>query len=537
MFLANSSFASTTADQQARLIEELMQMIRAARHAQATASERYPQPEGEISDSAQQPLEDAIAHEPAIAPEQEMQNVRIYAGRRVIYGQLAEGELRNEITIDHAEELLAAMQQPQSTADTAQYARKDPNYVIKIGDEVFLRQERDETVTVNRFQPQLNLESPKFEPVSQEQDTVDWTAKDELRVASLLLNPLDDERLIYDRVEIFGYEISQDSHGSDTYLQITKDHQPVLIAKNGEVVFEDGHPEQHHILQQAIPRQEQVFWVAEVPQPQVDPALDPSREVVVDRHIPATLKVNNAIDSFPEGGTKQLLQTTVNDQAPNRARQAVDWLVSRPEAWQDHQTSRSILNLFKRGYERTGESSYGAGNYSISFHGKNIYSLSDVHGTLVKFKVSNSPIPLVTEPRIDVLEKSDRLGSFHRQSIKSLKDEGIIPQGSPDVEALYLIRVQRAERTIQSFMQLQKVTSWEQEGLPYKFEIGDRGFMQITDQKSWRGVIYQREAGKVISKLNTTDFARFERMQQGIQQYQQAQQNQAPKKSKGLEVD
>jgi hypothetical protein len=532
MFLANSSFASTTADQQARLVEELMQMIRAARQAQAVASEHHSKPEGEISDSAQPPVENAIA------PEPEMQNVRIYAGRRVIYGQLAEGEFRNEISIDHAEELLTAMQKPQSTVDTGQYARKDPNYVIKVGDEIFLRQERDGTVTVNRFQPQPNLENPEAESVAQAQDTTaEWTAKDELKTASLLLNPLDDERLIYDRVEIFGYEISQNTHGNDTYLQITKDHQPVLTAKNGEVVFEDGHPEQHRILQQAIPQQEQVFWVTEVPQPQVDPTIESPREVVVDRHIPATLKVNNAIDTFPESGTKQLLQTTVNDQAPNHAKQAVGWLVSRPEAWRDHQTARSTLNLFKRGYERTGESSYGAGNYSISFHGKNTYSLSDVHGTLIKFKVSNPPVPLVTEPRIAVLEKSDRLGSFHRQSLKSLKDEGIIPQGSPDVEALYLNRVQRAERTIQSFMQLQKVTSWEQEGLPYKFEIGDRGFMQITDQKSWRGVIYQREAGKVISKLNTTDFARFERMQQGVQQYQQAQQNQAPKKSKGLEVD
>jgi hypothetical protein len=530
MFLANSSFASTTADQQARLIEELMQMIRAARQAQA-ASERSSKPESEV-DSVQPPLKEATIPEQAIAPEPEMQDVRIYAGRRVIYGQLAEGEFRNEITIDHAEELLTAMQQPQSTADTAQYARKDPNYVIKIGDEVFLRQERDGTVTVNRFQPQLNLESPKTEPVASAQDRAEWTAEDELRTASLLLNPLDDERLMYDRVEIFGYEISQNTHGNDTYLQITKDHQPVLTAKNGEVVFEDGHPEQHRILEQAIPRQEQVFWVAEVPQ---DP-IGTSPEVVVDRHIPATLKVNNVIDGFPETGTKQLLQTTVNDQAPNRARQAVGWLVSRPEAWRDHQMARSTLSLFKRGYERTGESSYGAGNYSLSFHGKNTYSLSDVHGTLIKFKVSNPPIPLMTEPRIDILEKSDRLGSFHRQSLKSLKEEGIIPQGSPDVEALYLIRVQKAERTIQSFMQLQKVTSWEQEGLPYKFEVGDRGFMQITDQKSWRGVIYQREAGKVISKLNTTDFARFERMQQGVQQYQQAQQP-TPKKSKGLEVD
>jgi hypothetical protein len=533
MFLANSSFASTTADQQARLIEELMQMIRAARQAQ-DASERPSKSESEV-DSVQPPLEEATVPEQAIAPEPEMQDVRIYAGRRVIYGQLAEGEFRNEITIDHAEELLTAMQQPQSMVNTAQYTRKDPNYVIKISDEIFLRQERDGTVTVNRFQPQLDLDNPKTEPIASVQDRADWTVADELRIASLLLNPLGDERLIYDRVEIFGYEISQNSHGNDTYLQITKDHQPVLTAKNGEVVFEDGHPEQHRILQQAIPRQEQVFWVAEVPQPQVDP-IGTSPEVVIDRHIPATLKVNNAIDSFPETGTKQLLQTTVNDQAPNLARQAVGWLVSRPEVWRDHQTSRSILNLFKRGYERTGEPSYGAGNYSISFHGKNTYSLSDIHGTLIKFKVSNSPIPLMTEPRIDVLEKSDRLGDFHRQSLKFLKDEGIVPQGSPDVEALYLIRVQKAERTIQSFMQLQKVTSWEQEGLPYKFEVGDRGFMQITDQKSWRGVIYQREAGKVISKLNTTDFARFERMQQGVQQYQQAQQ-QNPKKSKGLEVD
>jgi hypothetical protein len=536
MFLANSSFASTTADQQARLIEELMQMIRSARHAQAASSERLPSSGSESDLPAQPPLEDAIA------PDAEMQNVRIYAGRRVIYGQLAEGEFRNEITVDHAEDLLTVMQQPQSTADIAQYVRKDPNYVIKIGDEIFLRQERDGVITVNRFQPQVNLETPKLETVVEKQDTSEWTAADELRTASLLLNPLGDERLIYDRVEIFGYEISQSKHGNDTYLQITQDNQPVLTAKNGEVVFEDGNPEHHRILQQAIPCQEQVFWVAEVPQPQVDPAIAAPREVVVDRHIPATLKVNNAIDTFPEDGTKQLLQTTVNGSQDwtkhlhQGARQAVDWLVSRPEAWRDHQTARSALNLFNRGYERTGESSYGAGNYSISFHGQNTYSLSDVHGTLIKFKVSNPPIPLLTELRIDVLEKSDRLGSFHRQSLNSLKDEGIIPQGSPDIEALYLIRVQRAERTIQSFMQLQKVTSWEQEGLPYKFEIGDRGFMQITDQKSWRGVIYQKEAGKVVSKLNTTDFARFERMQQGVQQYQQAQQ-QAPKKSKGLEVD
>jgi hypothetical protein len=244
--------------------------------------------------------------------------------------------------------------------------------------------------------------------------------------------------------------------------------------------------------------------------------------------------------------TKQLLQTTtipsqdwskqVLHQLDQSARETVSWLVSRPEVWRDNQTARRTLELFKRGYERTGEQSYGADNYRLSFHGKNTYSLSDAHGTLMKFKVSNPPIPLVTEQSIQILEKSDRLGKSHRQALKSLRVEGVMPQGSPDVEAIYLTRIQKAEQTIHTFMQLQNSTSWEQEGSPYKFEIGDRGFIRITDQKSGRDVIYQREAGKVSSKLNAADFARFDRMQQSVQQYQSIHQNHEAKKSKGLEL-
>ncbi len=69
---------------------------------------------------------------------------------RVIFGQLASGEQRNELSEAKAGVILAVLKEsPTETIDSAVYAGKKPLLEIRNGEEVLLRQERDGVISTN----------------------------------------------------------------------------------------------------------------------------------------------------------------------------------------------------------------------------------------------------------------------------------------------------------------------------------------------------------------------------------------------------
>jgi hypothetical protein len=75
---------------------------------------------------------------------------------RMIYGAMADGKIRNELTPEKLQGLLDGIQQPKSEGIEAQnYRGKTAAIEIRDAGIILFRQEKDSTITVNQFQHQL----------------------------------------------------------------------------------------------------------------------------------------------------------------------------------------------------------------------------------------------------------------------------------------------------------------------------------------------------------------------------------------------
>ena len=99
------------------------------------------------------------------------------------------------------------------------------------------------------------------------------------------------------------------------------------------------------------------------------PLLDIEPEMGDQSQTPPALDIaERQLEQLPEGHTKELLQSTTQawqEQIKPGLEKGVNWLVSKAEAWRNHQTARAALAIFQRGYERTGEKSYQLGSYTV----------------------------------------------------------------------------------------------------------------------------------------------------------------------------
>ncbi len=250
-----------------------------------------------------------------------------------------------------------------------------------------------------------------------------------------------------------------------------------------------------------------------------------------DQILPAIAVLERATAKLPAGVTQQLLQTTARDWSQQvqglqqGLRQGLGWLAAKVEDWRHQQVARAALDLFNRGYERTGERTYQLGEYSISLKGRNLYTLRNSKGELMRFQAFKPLIPGLTRQSIQGLSTNVRLGSFQAKELQAMQqNRGFTPQGDLDVEAAYNAKTSRVEQIVTQFLQTKaQANVWDKEGGKFKLEIGDAGMLRITDKQEDRGVVFQREAGQVFSQLGARDFAHFDRLAAKMQQSEQVQ--------------
>jgi hypothetical protein len=74
---------------------------------------------------------------------------------RMIYGAMADGQIRNELTPERLQGLLDSLQQPKTEGvDPKQYKGKTASIEIRDAGIILFRQEKDSSITVNQFQHQ-----------------------------------------------------------------------------------------------------------------------------------------------------------------------------------------------------------------------------------------------------------------------------------------------------------------------------------------------------------------------------------------------
>jgi hypothetical protein len=648
-FTVNPAEAQAMQEDVAQLMSAIAQVARSL-----SASFKFPQP-----------------IQPARSPQTEKpETIQIRMGRRLVYGQMADGQFRNDLYPDRLKLLFEALQRPVTQGvDLDKYKGKMPAIEIRDGDQILFREERDGTVTVNqiefklqqqkesasswqtRSQPDLNQQQQQVQQIQElrvlslavldlqgttdseqlrqyqaddfliteslgdrtltitasDGSTVLQTSKDgqilqadlaiipialqqidvayrqaeeqqwlresgELppsdltpneqsqsvqaqdiaRTARTLLNPFGETEPIYDFVSVQGYRIAQNEDG----LIVTRSDADdlVLIERDGQV-WDYGATRQDWENFQRFQAQNPMSGVEGMRQSihdRVDLTADVTPlEAEGENQLPAIAIAQQEAARLPNSHTKDLLQAThqtwkrqSDRRVGLRLQEENNWLSIRPESKRNQKTARAALQLFQRGYSRTEEQGYEMGSYAIHHQGKNVYSLSDARGELLRFQTRSSLIPGWNRPVIQILSHSKRLSSYHQQDLRMMqRDKSLMPLGALDVEANYGAKTQQVERTVRSFLLKMQAQSWDKEGGRYRFETG-HNMISIVDKQDGRGEVYRRENGKVFSNLGGSDFAHFdrlaERLQTQRQQITQPSQQPSPVRSKknspGLEL-
>jgi hypothetical protein len=87
--------------------------------------------------------------------QQKPESPEIRMNGRMVYGAMADGQIRNEITPEKLQGLLDSLQQPKTQGvDPKQYKGKTAAIEIRDAGIILFRQEKDSSITVNQFQHQ-----------------------------------------------------------------------------------------------------------------------------------------------------------------------------------------------------------------------------------------------------------------------------------------------------------------------------------------------------------------------------------------------
>jgi hypothetical protein len=87
--------------------------------------------------------------------QQKPESPEIRMNGRMVYGAMADGQIRNELTPERLQGLLDSLQQPKTEGvDPKQYKGKTATIEIRDAGIILFRQEKDSSITVNQFQHQ-----------------------------------------------------------------------------------------------------------------------------------------------------------------------------------------------------------------------------------------------------------------------------------------------------------------------------------------------------------------------------------------------
>jgi hypothetical protein len=85
--------------------------------------------------------------------QQKPESPEIRMNGRIVYGRMADGQIRNELTPERLQGLLDSLQQPQTEGiNPKHYKGKTAAIEVRDAGIILFRQEKDSSITVNQFQ-------------------------------------------------------------------------------------------------------------------------------------------------------------------------------------------------------------------------------------------------------------------------------------------------------------------------------------------------------------------------------------------------
>ncbi|MBD1847996.1 hypothetical protein H6F89_32435, partial [Cyanobacteria bacterium FACHB-63] len=240
------------------------------------------------------------------------------------------------------------------------------------------------------LQWRMESNEPPPEDLSLDWQAQNLQAQDIAHTAQFLMNPLGDEKPLYDTVAIADYKITQDANG----LTVMRGNDElVLTVREGQVWDYGSTGHDWKTFQRLQPQRSNLTEGIQFhSEDRVDLTADfTPMSADGENTLPAIAVAQREATKLPDGATKQLLQAThqnwkqqVVQGLGQGLRETMSWLASRPETMRDQSIARSSLELFDRGHLRTSEKTYEVGNFKVSLKGANIYIVSDASGELMR---------------------------------------------------------------------------------------------------------------------------------------------------------
>lgn len=289
-----------------------------------------------MSTSSVNQLIDAIAERSGVDPEAMDLKIRFGKNGRTIFGQMASGEQRDELTEDRIDLISAVIKEaPSQGVELNVYAQKNPQLEIRSGDNILFRQERDGVVSTNALwqaETEVDLDNswstqiaaiPAIvsEPEGLSITTPQEAAQAIVAMADELINPLGDQPSTEPVVMIGDYTLVAQGNN----LAVMLNESPVAYRMGTEAIA----------VADTLPAIAQAFsqWVAE---PSLSPPITtefyrdsaqepPFAQVPTIGLPPALVVASQQIAQLPESDSKALFQSVVEDLAAHsqRAVQAV----------------------------------------------------------------------------------------------------------------------------------------------------------------------------------------------------------------------
>jgi hypothetical protein len=447
----------------------------------------------------QQTLNDTIQWIASRKPQQtdKEEILRIWMGNgkdgrilRQVYGPLANGENRNDLTPERLRSILDALQEPATEGiDPTLYAKRKPAIEIKIGDTTLFRQERDGVVTVNQIQLQRQnqKESEQQAVVSDgQQSTIAETsdssteatgrspevepekiAQDIAQTARYLLNPFGEaQHPLLTKARFQNFTLDYDANTDS--LTIHRGQQPIVREQAGQVENLGATAADWRVFNSLNER------ILNVSPTQENVGREQPTAVQPAQASSPRLQAAQVADRQLARLAHQPLQTFFG----RILHGAATWLNQTLENWQLATVAHTASQAFQQGYDRTGESAYQVGDFRVSQQQGNLFLLSDRTGGLLQFQ---------NLPRgVKVVAASDRLTQPSiRNAINQLSS--MLPEGNHETD--YAFRVREAEQTVRDFLTYMKTSVWDYEQGRFRLEMIDNQVL-ITSKQDRRGQIH-----------------------------------------------
>lgn len=503
-------------------------------------------------------------------------DIRIQYGKngRIILGELASGERRNELNQDRVNVILSALAKPAIDGIADLYSNRKPLLEISNKGEILFRQERDGTVSMNALcqERELSQRAVPFSPVQTDLSESDIliAVRRIAQAAESLMNPLGQEEPAPTVAAIGAYQLHLDS---DT-LTISKDENVVVQIVDGQIqpssnatsadiqVFEGWARNSQGVWEgQKVPLEEMshFMWQADTQMSESSDAHRVNAFEVAKQQIAQLQESNSkaffqnlfedlskqavqAVRKMVAEGTKSAFQGVKqgleSDQFKTFQKQtaqalqekteraiektgyslekAGQWLASRPEAIREHRAARIAYDLFEQGFARTQEQKYELNGFKVELQGRNTLVLRDANTNreLMRFKAEKL---LFGEPRITIFARAkEGISREQYQAIDQVRQDKGSVRGSPTAEARHAEKSTAFGSAARMVAEFNEANDYS--GKYYRIQISPDS-LTIT-AKDGRGIVYQEQGNQVQSKLEQQDFGRFAQAIRTIEQQQ-----------------